>query len=102
MGSDMGIYMKNVKERIWLAWFPYLAFQYPTDFQAADAVVSFTIDPKGEVKTVKVTSSYGSPVFSTFCTEAVQRASGFGPVPKEILAILGKDELEIRFAFHYR
>ena len=30
------------------------------------------------------------------------RASDFGPLPKEVLAIVGKDELEIRFAFHYR
>ena len=102
MGSDMGIYMKNVKERVWLAWFPYLSFQYPNDFQAADAVVLFTVDQKGNVKTVKVLESYGSSLFSTFCTQVIQRASGFGEVPKEILALLGKDELEIRFAFHYR
>ena len=102
MGSDMGIYMKNVKERIWLAWFPYLSFQYPNDFQAADAVISFTLDAKGEVKSVKVLDSYGSLLFTTFCTQVVQRASGFGPVPKEILALLGREDLEIRFAFHYR
>ena len=102
MGSDMGIYMKNVKERIWMAWFPYLSFQFPRDFQAADAVISFTLDAKGEVKMVKVLDSYGSTLFTTFCAEAIQRASGFGAVPKEILALLGKDELEIRFAFHYR
>ena len=102
MGSDMGVYMKNVKERVWLAWFPYLSFQYPNDFQAADATILFTVDAKGEVKTVKVLDSYGSPLFSTFCTQVIQRASGFGEVPKEILALLGKDELEILFAFHYR
>ena len=102
MGSDMGIYMKNLKEKIWLAWYPYLAFQYPSDFQTADAVISMTLDAKGDVKMVKVLGSDGSPLFSTFCTEAVQRASGFGPVPKEIRALLGKDEIEIKFAFHYR
>ncbi len=102
MGSDMGVYMKNLKERIWLAWFPYLSFQYPNDFHAADTVISLTLDAKGEVKMVKVLESYGAPVFATFCVEAVQRASGFGAVPKEILALLGKDQLEIKFAFHYR
>ena len=102
MGSDMGVYMKNVKERIWLAWFPYLSFQYPNDFQAADAVILFTLNAQGEVKSVKVLDSYGSPVFTTFCTQVIQRASGFGPVPKEILALLGREDLEIRFAFHYR
>ena len=102
MGSDMGIYMKNLKEKVWLAWFPYLAFQYPNDFQAADAVISFTLDPKGEVKILNVVGSYGSPQFATFCMEAIQRASTFGPVPKEVLSLLGKDELEIKFAFHYR
>ncbi len=102
MGSDMGIYMKNLKERIWLAWFPYLSFQYPSDFQAADAVVSLTLDANGDLKMVRLVDSYGSPMFASFCTEAVQRAGGFGKIPREILAILGKDELEIKFAFHYR
>jgi len=101
-GSGMGEYMKNLKERVWLAWFPYLAFQYPTDFKGADAIISFTIDKTGEVKIVKVLESEGSPVFASFCMEAVQRASGFGPLPQELLAIIGKDELEIRFGFHYR
>ena len=102
MGSDVGIYMKNLKEKIWLAWYPYLAFQYPNDFRAADALLQITLSPEGEVKQVKVLSSYGSPVFTTFCAEAIQRASGFGPIPKEILALLGKEVLEIQFAFHYR
>ena len=102
MGSDMGVYMKNLKEKVWLSWYPYLAFQYPTDFHAADATVSFMLNAKGEIKQVKLLDSYGSPVFSAFCIEAVQRASGFGPVPKEILALLGKEEIEIKFAFHYR
>ena len=102
MGSDMGVYMKNVKEKIWLAWFPYITFQYPNDFRAADAVIRFTLNAKGELKNMRVLDSYGSRVFTTFCLDSVQRASGFGPVPKEILALLGKDELEIWFTFHYR
>ena len=101
-GSGMGEYMKNLKERIWLAWFPYLAYQYPQDFRGADVIVSFTLDPKGQVKIVQLVDSVGSPVFASYCIEAVQRASGFGPVPKEILALIGKDELEIKFGFHYR
>lgn len=46
-GSGMGEYMKQLKEKIWLAWFPYLAFQYPQDFRGADVVLSFTLDPQG-------------------------------------------------------
>ena len=38
-----------------------------------------------------------SPLFASYCMEAVQRASGFGPVPREILELIGKDELEIKF-----
>ena len=45
----MGVYMKNLKEKIWLSWFPYLAFKYPMDFKSADAVISFTLNQKGEV-----------------------------------------------------
>ncbi|MBI3252800.1 MAG: TonB C-terminal domain-containing protein [Candidatus Omnitrophica bacterium] len=101
IGSDMGGYMKNLKEKIWLAWFPYLAFQYPQDFKGADAVISFTLNPKGEVMIVKVVESRGSGAFAAYCMEAVQRAGNFGEVPKEILALTGKNELEIRFAFHY-
>ena len=101
-GSGMGAYMKNLKERIWLAWFPYLAFQYPRDFRSADAVISFTLNARGEVKIVKVVESQGSPLFASFCVDAVQRASGFGEVPQEMLALMGKDEIEIRFGFHYR
>lgn len=101
-GSGMGEYMKNLKERIWLAWFPYLAYQYPQDFRGADVIVSFTLDPKGQVKIVQLVDSVGSPVFASYCMEAVQRASGFGPVPREILELIGKDELEIKFGFHYR
>lgn len=100
-GSGMGEYMKHLKEKVWLAWFPYLAFQYPSDFRGADVVVSFTLDSRGEVKIVKVLESHGSKVFASYCMEAIQKASSFGVVPKEILALTGKDELEIKFGFHY-
>lgn len=101
-GSGMGEYMKRLKEKIWGAWFPYIAFRYPQDFRGADAVLSMTIDRSGRVRIVKIVESQGSPVFAQFCTEAVQRAGDFGPLPEEILALLGKEELEIYFAFHYR
>ena len=101
-GSGMGEYMKNLKEKIWLAWFPYLAYRYPQDFRAADVVVSMVLDAQGKVKIVRIVDSIGSDVFASYCLEAIQRASGFGPVPKEILALIGKDELEIKFGFHYR
>lgn len=101
-GSGMGEYMRNLKEKIWGAWFPYIAFRYPQDFRGADAVLSMTIDRAGRVRIVKIVQSQGSPVFAQFCTEAVQRAGDFGPLPEEILALLGKEELEIHFAFHYR
>ncbi len=101
-GSGMGAYMKNLKEKIWLSWFPYLAFKYPMDFKSADAVISFTLNQKGEVKIVRVIESQGSPLFASFCMEAIQRASGFGEVPEEMLALMGKDEIEIKFGFHYR
>ncbi|MGH7197367.1 MAG: hypothetical protein ACREH5_01325, partial [Candidatus Omnitrophota bacterium] len=93
-GSGMGAYMKNMKERIWLAWFPYLAYKYPMDFRGADAVVSVLLSAKGEVKIVRLLESDGNELFSTFCMEAVQRAGGFGPLPSEILTLLGKEELE--------
>ena len=101
-GSGMGVYMKNLKEKIWLQWFPYMAFKYPVDFKTADAAIRFTIDKTGQVKDVKVAESDGSSLFAMFCAEAVQRASGFGPLPEEIRALIGKDELEITFGFHYR
>jgi len=101
-GSGMGVYMKNLKEKIWLSWFPYLAFKYPMDFKSADAVISFTLNQKGEVKIVKMVESQGSPLFASICMDAIQRASGFGEVPKEMLALMGKDEIEIKFGFHYR
>ena len=100
-GSGMGKYIKNMKERIWLAWFPYLAAHYPKDFKSADVLLSFTLDAQGRVRTVRVVESKGSALFSAFCMEAVQRASPFGPLPQEILDLVGKDELEIKFAFHY-
>ena len=100
-GSGMGEYMKHLKEKIWLSWFPYLAFKYPKDFQGAEAILSFTISKQGEIKMVQILESQGSPLFATFCVEAVQRAGNFGPLPEEILALIGKDELEIRFGFHY-
>jgi hypothetical protein len=101
-GSGMGEYMKNLKERIWLSWFPYLAFQFPQEYRGADAVISFTLNREGEVKIVRLAGQNGSALFSTYCMEAVQKASGFGKLPEEILALIGKDELEIKFAFHYR
>ena len=100
-GSGMGVYIKNMKEKIWLAWFPYLMVHYPKDFKTADALVSFKLNAKGEVKIVQILESTGSPLFSAFCMESVQRASPFGPLPQEILDLTGKDELEIKFAFHY-
>jgi hypothetical protein len=101
-GSGMGVYMKNLKEKIWLAWFPYLITRYPADFKTADAVVSFTLNARGEVKIVELIDSKGSALFAAFCMEAIQRAGSFGPLPPEILALVGKDELEIKFAFHYK
>jgi outer membrane biosynthesis protein TonB len=101
-GSGMGVYMKNLKEKIWLNWFPYLVSRYPQDFKTADAVLDITLNEKGDVKIVKLVESEGSPLFAAFCMESVQRASNFGAVPKEILALVGKDELELKFGFHYK
>ncbi len=100
-GSGMGIYMKNLKEKIWANWFPYVAFKFPRDFRGADAVIRFTLNAKGQVRSAKVVESKGTPIFATFCVEAIERARNFGPLPKEILALTGKDELEISFGFHY-
>lgn len=101
-GSGMGAYMKNLKEKIWLSWFPYLAFKYPQDFKSADVLIRFTLNQKGEVKILQVLESQGSPLFASVCMDAIQRASGFGEVPQEMLALTGKDEIEIKFGFHYR
>ncbi len=101
-GSGMGEYMKRLKERVWLAWFPYLSFKYPLDARGASAVVSFVLDANGEIKRMQLLQSDGSGVFASYCLEAVRKAAGFGPLPKEILALLGKDELEIKFGFNYR
>lgn len=100
-GSGMGVYMERLKEKIWKEWFPYIAFKFPRDFRGADAVIGFTIDAKGVVHSAKVVESKGTPIFAAFCVEAVERARNFGPLPKEILALTGKDELEISFGFHY-
>jgi hypothetical protein len=101
-GSGMGEYMKDLKERIWLAWYPYLVFKYPSDFKTADAVLSLTIDKNGNLTIVKLVGFEGSSLFATFCVESVQRAAPFKKLPEEILALLGKDEIELLFAFHYR
>lgn len=101
-GSGMGAYMKNLKDKIWLEWFPYIAFRYPVNFETADAVVSFKLGKYGEIKSVEVIDYRGSPMFATFCMQAVRRSGGFGPLPADLLAMMGKDELEIKFAFHYR
>ncbi|MCG3176734.1 MAG: hypothetical protein MOGMAGMI_01695 [Candidatus Omnitrophica bacterium] len=101
-GSGMGEYMKRLKEKIWAAWFPYIAFKYPQDFRGADAVIAMTLDRQGRVRIVRIVESQGSELFAQFCTEAVQRAGDFGALPEEILTLLGKEELEILFAFHYR
>ena len=100
-GSGMGVYMKNLKEKIWLVWYPYLIARYPRDFKTAEAVLSFKLNAQGEVKIVELIEQKGSPLFAAFCMESVQRAGSFGPLPKEILALVGKDELDIKFAFRY-
>ncbi len=100
-GSGMGQYMKNLKEKIWMAWFPYLVVHYPKDFKTADAIVNFKLNAQGEVKIVELVENKGSPLFAAFCMESVQRAGSFGPLPQEILDLVGKEELEIKFAFHY-
>lgn len=100
-GSGMGVYMERLKERIWEQWFPYIAFKFPRDFRGADAVIHFKIDAQGKVKSARVVESKGTPLFAAFCVEAVRRAGNFGELPKEILALTGKDNLEINFGFHY-
>ena len=101
-GSGMGVYMKNLKEKVWLSWFAYLSFKYPRHFKGVDAIFGFTLAAHGEVKSVEVLDNGGDAVFADYCAGAVRRAGGFGDLPKDILALLGKDELEIRCAFHYR
>lgn len=101
MGSDMGIYFKNMKERIWLAWFPYLSIHYPKDFRSADVVVQFYLNRDGEVLRSQVLEYKGSPLFAAFCMESVKMAGPFGKVPPEVLDLLGKDELEVKFGFHF-
>lgn len=101
-GSGMGEYMKRLKEKVWGAWFPYIAFKYPQEFIGSDSVLIITLDAKGEVKRLRVIESNGSEAFTTFCMQAIQRASGFGDLPAEVLALTGKDQIDLRFAFHYR
>ena len=101
MGTGMGTYMKHLKEKIWLTWFPYLSFHYPKDFRSADAVIEFTLDKSGQVKAVRIADQKGSPLFASFCVEAIQRAAPFGPLPQDVLDLMGRDDLEINFAFHY-
>jgi hypothetical protein len=100
-GSGMGEYMKNLKDRLWLKWFPYLSFKYPSDFKSAEAVLLIRLDKKGEVRSVKLVDHKGDDVFATFCVDAVQRAAPYGPLPEEILALVGEDGLEITFSFRY-
>lgn len=101
MGSDMGVYFKNMKERIWMAWFPYLSIHYPKDFRSADVLVRFYLSPAGEVVRVETLNYKGSPLFAAFCMEAVKKAGPYGPVPPDVLALLGQDELEVKFGFHF-
>jgi outer membrane biosynthesis protein TonB len=100
-GSGMGVYMKSLKEKIWFKWYPYLAFNYPQDYRGADAIVRVLLDKKGEVKEIGVLESRGSELFAAFCMDAIKKASGFGALPEEILALLGKEDLELKFRFRY-
>ena len=100
-GSGMGVYMERLKEKIWTHWFPYVAFKFPRDFRGADAVIRFKLDASGKVLSARVVESKGTPLFAVFCMEAVERAGNFGTLPKEILVLTGKEELEINFGFHY-
>ena len=93
--------MRNMKERIWLAWFPYLAFHYPKDFRAAKAVISFRLSSDGRLMSVDVVESEGGDVFSAFCVEAIQRAAPFGNLPDEVMDLTGKDELDVQFGFNF-
>ena len=100
-GSVLGEYMKNLEERIWMAWFPYLIAHYPNDFKTVDALVNIRLDAEGQVKDVSLIESKSSALFAAFCMESVRRAGPFGPLPQEVLDLNGKDDLEIKFAFHY-
>lgn len=100
-GSGMGVYMEKLKEKIWGQWFPYIAFKFPRDFRGAEAVLNFKIDAQGQVRSVRILEYKGTPIFAAFCQESVERVGNFGPLPKEILALTGKDELDINFGFHY-
>lgn len=101
-GSGMGEYMKRLKEKVWLAWYPYLAFSYPQDYRSADVVLSIRLDMHGNIKSVQVLDSFGEPHFATYCVEAVQKAGNLGALPEEMRTLLKDEELEIKFGFHYR
>ena len=97
----MGKYMRSLKEKIWLQWFPYISYQYPKDFKSADALLEFKISKEGDVLDVKILDNKGSPLFAVFCAEAVRRVVNFGALPEEYLGVSGKNELEVKFAFHF-
>lgn len=100
-GSGMGRYMKDMKERIWLTWFPYLAIHYPKDFRSASATIGFTIAADGRLLDVRVVAGEGGEIFAAFCVEAIQKASPFGPLPAEILDLTNRDDLDAQFVFNF-
>jgi protein TonB len=79
-GTDSGgdWYLAGVQQKIWMLWSQQLKGGY-----TQSVGVTFTIQPNGEVTSVKVTQPSGISMLDMAAARAIQNASPFGPLPRE-------------------
>lgn len=99
-GSDLGRYIKEMKEKIWIQWFPFVAMTYHQNI-STEIVVHYRIMPDGQLQDLVAHRVEGDAFLAEHTLAAIRKAAPFGPLPLEALEQSPDRSLRVVFTFYY-
>jgi len=101
-GSDLGKYLKIMRDKIGLHFYKMLFFHYRTNYIfGSRAKVKFLIEPEGSLRDLSVELVEGDPLFAEYCLTVIRNAEPFMPLHKGLAPHLEDGALKIDFLFGY-
>ena len=101
-GSDLGKYLKTMRDKIGLHFYKMVFFHYRTNYIfGSRAKASFMIEPAGSLSELKVKLVEGDPMFADYCETVIRNAEPFAPLHKGLAPYLEDGALKIDFLFGY-
>jgi len=98
---ELGAYIRTLKHRIWLKWFPMVEFKYNSLAITSKTAVGFKVQPDGSLGDIQIVEHRGDEYLKAIATSAVSEAAPFDPLPEGFESLDGEDTLDIVFTFHY-